>query len=485
MDLPFDNASNRLQISYQLVFERNPLPMLVYDKSTQRVLAANEAAVKCYGHSAAEFHGLQLADLHHPDERPLLKLYLQQPEAERETRRAWRHQSRNGDLLHVEVDAQDVEMDGVRARMLLVRDVTQLRLVEQRAMAEREILSAVVKASHDAIISTDVEGRILTFSPGAERVFGVSRERMEGQGVESLLPERFRAAHVQQRRHFAEAKGPSRMMGLRMVKGLRADGKELDLEGTIAQISVGQEQVLITTLQDVTARVQGELERQESRAQLSDLANKLMSQEKELVKRIAQAMHDQLGQTMAAIRMVHETMGVLQPDRVSPEIARLDQQLGALIKQAIRQVRQVLIELHPPLLDEHGLAAALDNELRNRSLTQTRTHLALEVPPALAAVRWPTAVEYAAFMVAREAVENALRHSGASSISVHLSGGPLSLEVVVLDNGAGFAPEKRKKLGHLGIAGMGERAKSVGASLDLEPRDGGGTCVSLRWQPAT
>jgi len=273
-------------------------------------------------------------------------------------------------------------------------------------------------------------------------------------------------------------------MGLRLVKGLRADGQEMDLEGTITQVSIGDTPLLITTLRDVTANMRAEVERQESRSQLSELVNKLMTQEKELVKRIAQAMHDQLGQTVAAMRMVHETIAVLQKDHVSPQIARLDQQLSALIQQANRQVRQVLIELHPPLLDEHGLAAALDNELRNRALTHMGMHIALEVEPHVAAIRWPSAVEYTAFMIAREAVENVLRHANATSVVVQLLGGPLSLELAVRDNGVGLAPGGKSRVGHLGIAGMVERARSVGASVEVGPGDEGGTRVSLRWKPA-
>jgi len=66
-------------------------------------------------------------------------------------------------------------------------------------------------------------------------------------------------------------------------------------------------------------------------------------------------------------------------------------------------------------------------------------------------------VEYAAFMIVREAVENSLRHSGASSLMVRLSGGALSLHLEVTDNGVGFTGDARQKKGHLGILGMHER----------------------------
>lgn len=348
---------------------------------------------------------------------------------------------------------------------------------------EKDILRAVIDASTDAIISTDVEGCIMIFNPAAERVFGRSRQSVEGQNIEILLPERYRDAHQGQRQRFARAHEPSRMMGLGLVKGLRADGVELDLEGIISQVTVQGQQLLLAHLRDVTERVRLDAERQQSRNQLSELTRKLMSQEKTFVKRMVQTLHDQLGQTLAAIRMVHETMVLMQKDRVSHEVHRLDQQLGILINQAIRQVRQVLLDLHPPLLEEQGLAAALDNELRNRALTHPQMQIDLDVKAEVSAMRWPSEVEFSAFMVAREAVENALRHSGATALRVALSGGALQLHLEVTDNGVGL-PDVSSPQGHLGIVGMQERANTVGSTLQLEPSEAGGTCVRLNWQPA-
>ena len=68
------------------------------------------------------------------------------------------------------------------------------------------------------------------------------------------------------------------MMGLSLVKGLRSDGQEIDLEVTISQVTVHQQQVLIASLRDVTERVRVEVEFEQSRAQLSDLTQRLMTQ---------------------------------------------------------------------------------------------------------------------------------------------------------------------------------------------------------------
>lgn len=153
---------------------------------------------------------------------------------------------------------------------------------------------------------------------------------MQGQSIEVLLPERFRAAHAQHLGAFADSRGPIRMMGMGRLKGLRTDGQEIDLEGQISQVTVNQQPILIANLKDVTDHLRTHAEFDLSQRQLSELTKKLMTQEKRLVKRLAQALHDQLGQTMAAIRMAHETIITLNKSKVPPALERVQTQMGKL-----------------------------------------------------------------------------------------------------------------------------------------------------------
>ena len=431
---------------YRLLFERNPLSMWVHDVKTLRILAVNKAALKKYGLSHPEFLDLKATDLHYDE--------------------------------GATTETEELIFEGTPARLVLIRDVVRDRLLE-----EQETLAAVVNSTSNAVIAVDQEGYISIFNPAAERIFGYPHAVMQGKTLEMLMPERFRAAHPMQRHKFAEEKGSSRMMGLGLVKGLHSNGSELDLEVTIAQVAVKSRQVQIAVLKDVTERVRSTLVVEQSRARLSELTQKLMTQEKTLVKRLAQTLHDQLGQTMAAVRMAHETIIALQGNSVSNSIDRLQKQMGLLIAQAIRQVRQVLVDLRPPLLDEQGLAAALDNELRNRSLTQPRIDISIHVPPDIALMRWPTEVEYAAFMVAREAVENALRHSGATTVTVELSGSPTVLTLSVVDNGVGLVKDASPKTGHLGMLSMQERAHAIAATVTVDSDEAHGTRITFSWQP--
>jgi PAS domain S-box-containing protein len=481
MDRPADSSGQQLQLTYQLLFERNPLPMLVYEVKSCRVVLANEAAARCYGHSVQQMVALHLSEIHHEDDWPAMQESMQLPVEARALHRVWRHRGRKGNVINVEIETEDLVLPEMYARIVLVRDVTQRHRDEERVQQERVRLSAIVNASGEAIISTDEQGCIQTFNPGAERVFGYSAAAMIGRSVDLLLAERFRAAHAEQRARYARSRQGARMMGLRIIKGLRSDGREIDLEGSIAQVLIGEKLVLISILRDVTERIAADAERQAARTQLSNLTHRLMSQEKDQVKRIARLLHDQLGQTMAAIRVVYDTMGALRRGKMSGELQRLDLQMQSLIDQAIRQVRVVLVDLHPPMLEEHGLAAALDNEMRSRALRKSGMQLVFNVAPEVAALRWETSCEYAVFMIAREALENAIRHSGATKVQMSLTGSATTLQLEVQDDGRGIASGSESQVGHLGMAGIRERANSIGATVGICSTEGHGTCISVRW----
>lgn len=219
------------------------------------------------------------------------------------------------------------------------------------------------------------------------------------------------------------------------------------------------------------------------RSDLSDLARRLMATEKATTRNLAQILHDQLGQTLTAIRFGFDAVLTSCSAAAEPRAQQQAQRVSALIDQAVREVRQVLVSLRPPLLEEHGLLVALDNEMRVQPLGSDGIALRLEPKPSVEQLRWPADVEYAAFMIAREAIANALQHANPRHVRVSVDGDHRSLRVHVSDDGHGIAGDTARR-GHLGIVGMRERALAIGARFALESTAGTGTTVCLEWSAA-
>jgi PAS domain S-box-containing protein len=218
--------------------------------------------------------------------------------------------------------------------------------------------------------------------------------------------------------------------------------------------------------------------------ELSELTQLLLTQEKDTTRRVAQSLHDNLGQTLAVARLNLELLLTTSvEDGQHKELFGQCRHIARLLEQAVQDVRHLLSDLRPPLLEEQGLAAALDNETCASPGPAGLSDVLLEVGDGLHGQRWPSDVEYSAFMVAREAIVNARVHAEASLIRVVLEGTPSSFTLDVIDDGKGISPELRQgRPGHLGVVGMRERAHSIGAVFSLVGALGGGTHARLRWE---
>jgi PAS domain S-box-containing protein len=236
------------------------------------------------------------------------------------------------------------------------------------------------------------------------------------------------------------------------------------------------------TTHDVTERREMEDALQQTRVELSNLTQRLMAQERETTMRLAHSLHDELGQVLGGARL-HLDLALTQAD--GPDGARRDRldRVSTLIDHAIAEVRRMLVALRPPSLREQGLAAALDNDIRHGAARGLPVQVLLHVDPQAAANRWPEPVEYAAFMIAREALTNALKHAHAQRVHVSLSSHDGGFELRVDDDGVGIAHElQHGRPGHLGMVGMRERAASIDALFAVERRLSGGTTARLTWK---
>lgn len=364
---------------------------------------------------------------------------------------------------------------------VILRDVTDEHAARTALATGAARLSAVIGNASDAIISVNARGRITLFNPSAERIFGYPATQMLGAPLDALLPPSARSPHHEALDAFAHSGITQRAMGPGRVRGIHADGRLLTLEASISQAVTNGETELTAILRDVTERVAQQALLERTRDELGQLNRRLLEQEKQTSRKLAQSLHDELGQTLAALRLHWEAYG----NAAEAQKARMNERITQLVVLSNRQVRSVLSDLRPPLLDELGLAAALDNEIRQHAPAEGEAVAALAASQEAQLQRWPADVEYAVFMVAREGLLNALRHASAQHITIGLDGDGQHLALTVQDDGVGMAPGARtSRPGHLGLVGMRERAHAIGAQLHIDGAPGHGTIVRLTWDAA-
>ncbi len=194
-------------------------------------------------------------------------------------------------------------------------------------------------------------------------------------------------------------------------------------------------------------------------------------------KRIANDIHDGVSQWLMG--GMFEVQAALVRLTASQQAVR-EHLLSAqsVLKEVKEEMRRVIYDLHPPLLESHGLVTAL------RSLTQDQAtrfqvphHLEVNGTP----YRLPQDQELALFRIAQEALNNIHRHAQASQIWVRLAYEPDQMILSIEDDGQGFdlSPERGSHHGHLGLTSMRERAISVGAAIAIQSVPQKGTRVQV------
>lgn len=338
-------------------------------------------------------------------------------------------------------------------------------------LQDAQRLQTVIDELPSPVYLLGPDQRVTYWNRQAERVFGWTAAEAVGQPIAQLLPGDL-------------PRQPTNDPTPIEVRTRHRHGAELWCEWRLIALhdTAGQTTGHVALVRDVTERVHAATALAQHQIELSELTLRLLEQEQRTSRQLAQTLHDQLGQTLGAVRLAYDA---LQPLWQTAQPERLQQRataLGHMIARANAEVRQALIELRPPLLQEEGLAMALDNELHLRRADADPVRLVLQIDDAVTEQRWTPDVEYAAFMIAREAVGNALQHAQARQVHVHLGGDARHLALRITDDGVGLADELHAgRPGHLGLVGIRERALAIGAQVQFLPAHPQGLVVALHW----
>jgi signal transduction histidine kinase len=231
-------------------------------------------------------------------------------------------------------------------------------------------------------------------------------------------------------------------------------------------------------LEDVAAEVGALLQAVLMSTELQRSRQQLITAREEERRRLRRDLHDGLGPSLATMAMQLETARDLM-DEDPATAAELVERLSDQARGDIADIRRLVEGLRPPALDQLGLVSALQQRAADHSfgLREDGGQLRWTVVADDRVEPLPAAVEVAAYMIVVEAVNNALRHSGAASCEVSLAREDGVLAVRVRDDGVGVA--ENPGVG-VGLTSMRERAEELGGTCTITSEWGAGTVVEAR-----
>jgi signal transduction histidine kinase len=257
------------------------------------------------------------------------------------------------------------------------------------------------------------------------------------------------------------------------LQARRKDGTEFFAEISLSYIQTRQGTLGVAFVTDISKRKADEQAIQQHREDLRTLAGRLMTAQDDERRRIARDLHDDLSQTLAYLAM---DIGKLAAKLSSQEILADLRPLQRRAAGAAESVRQISHQLHPSILDDIGLDAALEQyceEFEERS--GIATHFSSQgIPESL-----PREVASSVYHIFQECLRNVSKHSKTDTVFVTLDFEQNVLRLTVKDEGVGLPSSQLERGSSIGIVGMKERAHLVNGRVSIQSRTGEGTEVSV------
>ena len=323
--------------------------------------------------------------------------------------------------------------------------------------------------ARDAIYVHDLEGKYMRVNRAAEELSGYRREEIVGHSfVEFVAPE-----YIQQVRKRFCAKLAKQGETTYEFDVIAKDGRRVPVE--VSSRAIYENGLMIGvqgTARDIT-------ERKLAQDALQMFSRQLIEAQEDERRRIARELHDQIGQVLTAVKMNLHT--VQQVSQASEASGYIKDNIEA-VDEALRLVRDLSVDLRPPVLDDFGLATALRWYVDRYA---KRTGLEVEVVADLPDhERFSRDLETACFRIAQEALTNVVRHSRANTVVLQLVKDGNVLLLSVKDDGVGFDLESLRKraprAATLGLISMQERAHFAGGTIEIDSVISKGTEVRFR-----
>jgi PAS domain S-box-containing protein len=348
--------------------------------------------------------------------------------------------------------------------------IAERNRVEAALRESEERYRELFENARDAMYVHDLDGTYVSINHAAEKLSGYTREEIIGHHFSEFIA----AEHLKEVRERFCGKVAQRGETTYEVDVIAKDGRRVPVE--VSSRAIYENGVIVGvqgTARDIT-------ERKQAQDALQMFSRQLIEAQEEERRRIARELHDQIGQVLTAVKMnLHTVQRVCDDGEAT---AHLKDNIEA-VDEALRLVRDLSVDLRPPLLDDLGLVTALRWYV-DRYAKRTGVVADVVVEMQDPNERFSRELETACFRIAQEALTNVARHARATCVLVQLVKDEDSVFLSVKDNGAGFNPETLRKraprAATLGLLGMQERAHAAGGVVEIDSRVSKGTEIRLK-----
>jgi PAS domain S-box-containing protein len=266
-------------------------------------------------------------------------------------------------------------------------------------------------------------------------------------------------------------------------RGIRPTGEIIHMEVYGSRTDYQGRPAVIGTILDITERVKAVERLAQSENALRHLSAQLLRAQEDERKRLAQELHDGIGQSISAMKFMIETcMKQIRENRDSEITGRLEMLLP-MAQSTVEEVQRIAVDLRPFIIDDLGLIATLRWFMRQ--FQSTYSNIRMDNRIGLEEEEIPESLKIVIFRITQEALNNVAKHSGAKRVHVALRKRRDSLELLIKDDGVGIESNSSVSPSNLakgfGLSSMKERAEFSGGKFGWDSGPSAGTSIRASW----
>ncbi len=365
-----------------------------------------------------------------------------------------------------------------RANEQLLLEIVERKRIEERLLKEKDFTDAVINSLPGVFYLFDLEGRLIRWNRPFEEITGYLPQELSAMKELDFIAaenKKLVAQKVEQILINGKAFADANL--------LTKDGKGIPYFFSGVRVKLAGKTYLVGLGLDITERKRTEEALAKSEQQLRLLSAQLLTAQERERKRVAQELHDGIGQILSGFKFkLENTLKQMYDGMIVSPIESLES-IIPLVQHSIKEVKRISMDLRPSILDDLGILPTIMWFCRELQAIYSHMHIEKEIEVAEEQV--PERLKTVLFRVLQEALNNVVKHSKADSVRLCLQKTDGRIELVIQDNGAGFdlnpsgsAQNYRKGLG---LASMKERTELSGGSFSIEPVRGKGTVVRASW----
>jgi PAS domain S-box-containing protein len=454
----------------QAIFDHNPV-MFCFIDQTGRIKLANREFERVFGWTLAEIQG-------HPDifaefypdldYRAGVLAFIRESTgkfAEFQTR------TRGGAVIPTSF-ANVLLADGTSIGIGL--DITERKRAEDALRKQNEILQKIFDNIPVMINFTDSDGRIILVNREWQQTLGWSPDEVRNEDLDVFSECYPDPKYRQEVMEFVKT-ATGEWVDFRTRT---RDGRVIDTSWARVRLSDG---TTIGIGQDITQRKRAEEQIRATSEQLRALSASLQAAREEEGTRIAREIHDELGAALTSLRWDLESFDkVISESGDRSKLQVLRERIAAMLRlteTTISTVRRISSELRPSVLDDLGLAAAIEWQVQQ---FQARTGIICRCDCSLENIDLSREQSTAVFRIFQEALTNILRHAQATTVDTTMKAEAGEFVLEIIDNGRGITENEKSGLQSLGLLGMQERAHLIGGKINVTGVEGKGTVITVQ-----